>query len=700
MALPAGSAKAQIDTDRMTIIGRNALYFEDYILAIQYFNQIIRAKPYLAEPYYYRAVGKYHLEDYPGAVDDCDKALEINPYMIDAYNLRGILYQKIEKPELAIEDYKKGLEVDPLNLNLMINLGIAYIQTKSYTKAVEIYSAVLDESPNLVTAYLNRGLAKFSDNDTIGALKDFSKAVETNPYIPDGFVNRSMIYYHQSDFESALADINNALKLRPEEASLFMNRGIIRYQLDNLRGTMNDFDKFVEMEPRNAMGYNNRGILRAEIGDLDGAINDLSRVLALRGEDLPTLYYRGMLYQEKGEFRKALSDYNIVTDAYPDFSPVYYNRAEVRNALGQEQAAQLDYNTAMKLEMDRRNKIGDEDKQPVARKESEKEKGKRKETRAEDDRNIRNYNKMAVLDDFGADQPEELTSSSLRGKIQNRNIMVDLQDPYGLTFFPGDTLVHRVRYFEKDVEELADHFMSNRSVEIANVTGEITRESSARFFEDISRLTEKINREEADSVSSVLLMERGLHYLAVQNINNSIEDFDSAVSLNDKNYLAYFLRAYARYKMVETVKSFEAEDASSVEQLDLNTSKDPMSPATTTTDQSSILDYKVIIDDLDQVIEIAPRFEFAWFNRAYMKSLLRNFDEAIEDYTRAIEINPDFAEAYFNRGLIRIYMEQTADGTMDLSKAGELGVFEAYSIIKRYGSYNLNSVVEEEVENE
>ena len=41
---------AQLNTDRITAIGRNALYFEDYVLSIQYFNQVIHLKPYLSEP--------------------------------------------------------------------------------------------------------------------------------------------------------------------------------------------------------------------------------------------------------------------------------------------------------------------------------------------------------------------------------------------------------------------------------------------------------------------------------------------------------------------------------------------------------------------------------------------------------------------------------------------------------------------------
>ena len=56
--LTLGSIHAQLDTDRITAIGRNALYFDDYILSIQYFNQVIKLKPYLSEPYLLRAIAK------------------------------------------------------------------------------------------------------------------------------------------------------------------------------------------------------------------------------------------------------------------------------------------------------------------------------------------------------------------------------------------------------------------------------------------------------------------------------------------------------------------------------------------------------------------------------------------------------------------------------------------------------------------
>ena len=54
---------SQYNTNRLIMIGRSALYYEDYVLSMQYFNHAINAKPYLYEPWFYRAVAKYYLDD-------------------------------------------------------------------------------------------------------------------------------------------------------------------------------------------------------------------------------------------------------------------------------------------------------------------------------------------------------------------------------------------------------------------------------------------------------------------------------------------------------------------------------------------------------------------------------------------------------------------------------------------------------------
>ena len=67
-----------------------------------------------------------------------------------------------------------------------------------------------------------------------------------------------------------------------------------------------------------------------------------------------------------------------------------------------------------------------------------------------------------------------------------------------------------------------------------------------------------------------------------------------------------------------------------------------------------------------------------------MLAMRKNYDAAITHYTLAIQQDTDFAEAYFNRGLTYIYLDEVEKGIADLSKAGELGIYQAYNLISRF----------------
>lgn len=62
---------------------------------------------------------------------------------------------------------------------------------------------------------------------------------------------------------------------------------------------------------------------------------------------------------------------------------------------------------------------------------------------------------------------------------------------------------------------------------------------------------------------------------------------------------------------------------------------------------------------------------------------MKNFKSAVSSYSKAIEIDPDFAESYYNRGISHLYLNDKINATQDLSKSGELGIYQSYSIIKR-----------------
>ena len=88
--------------------------------------------------------------------------------------------------------------------------------------------------------------------------------------------------------------------------------------------------------------------------------------------------------------------------------------------------------------------------------------------------------------------------------------------------------------------------------------------------------------------------------------------------------------------------------------------------------------------DFDKALAQSPSNAYIYYNRANLHAMRKDYAAAVADYTRAIELDPRLAEAYYNRGLARIYLNQKAEGIQDLSKAGELGIYGAYSVIKKY----------------
>ena len=187
--------------------------------------------------------------------------------------------------------------------------------------------------------------------------------------------------------------------------------------------------------------------------------------------------------------------------------------------------------------------------------------------------------------------------------------------------------------------------------------------------------------------------------MLVQDFDEAIKDFDRVIDINPEFVMAYFNRAVVRYKKLEYASSQEeqtyAEEFISGGNMTMNlvTGKtsgvkkmgdDPVTAKLK--DNKKPYEYEMVTRDYDMVIKYAPNFVYAYFNRANLRCAQRDYRAAIADYTEAIYRDPEFADAYFNRGLAYLSLGDARNGIADLSKAGELGIFNAYSIIKRMTS--------------
>jgi len=95
-------------------------------------------------------------------------------------------------------------------------------------------------------------------------------------------------------------------------------------------------------------------------------------------------------------------------------------------------------------------------------------------------------------------------------------------------------------------------------------------------------------------------------------------------------------------------------------------------------------DYTEAIEDMLAALEYVPDLPHLYFNLGNLYCLSSRLVESLDNYDKALEIYPGMGNAYYNRGLVLIYLKDKEKGCIDLSRAGELGVADAYSVISRY----------------
>lgn len=640
-------AAAQINTDRMMLMGRNALYYEDYVLSIQRFNLVINAKPYLAEPYFFRGLAKFYLEDFTGAELDCSEAVDRNPYMANNYQLRALCRVNLKKFDLAVGDYRKAISFEPKNKSCWHNLVLCQLELKDYTAADSCLDQMIRYWPSDAEHYTIKSQVAFNRADTVQGLAYLDKALELNPYEGQAWTLRSMVSLQRGQYRQAEEEIDKAIVQLPRVTGNYINRALARYHQRNLRGAMADYDMALEIDPGNYLGHFNRGLLRAQVGDDNRAIEDFNFVLEQEPDNMIALFNRALMLDNTGDYRGAIRDISTVIDENPTFWTGYQFRASIRRKIGDVYGAERDEFKVMKAQMDQRYGGGAPRPQGKTRKRSEK--------------NLDDYNKLVEAD---VNEPERTYASEYRGRVQDKAVELQPEPLYVLTYYRRESAVKRYMPFHKSLEALNATGILLQPLYLSNSEVALGDEQVKVHLASIGEWTEKIAADESDAR---LYLARALDYYQVRDFESAMADLDRSISLQPGNPLAWLARAQVKCRQI-VVSEKSADD-----------SENHFKPDTR-------LGYRAVLSDLDRVIEWAPDFSYAYYNKGNIYMLLHDYDKAVAAYSEALRLDAQFPDAWYNRGVAHLQAGRLQDGLSDLSRAGELGLYSAYNLIKRYSS--------------
>ena len=638
LLLATMTVKAQWNTGSMLRMGQNAIYFDDYVSAIENFNGIIRVKPYLSEPYFFRGLAKQNLDDHEGALSDFTKALELNPNYFHAYLYRGVALSSMQRFEEALEDFNEAISLDPAAAYAYAYRGMTEAAMGRYKEAERDYSKALMLDDQLLAAYLNRAMVREKLEKWEGAMADCNAAIRLNMFSDDAYGLRGYLHYQQKDYHNAIEDFNRALKANPENKRILMSRAMVWYEMKKYPETLADYSKVIGIDSNYIYAYYNRALLRAEVGETNAAISDLDKVVEMNPDNILIFFNRGLLKMEIKDWYGAYDDFTESIRLYPDFVKAYLVRSAVDEELNRMEEAEKDRYAAMRI-MDRYKRMKAGDRNALV------------DTTA-------NFRKLI---DINARQDE--VRDVINGRVQDKRVIIELQDVFFVQYLSLDSLRSgKVQYYNKHIMAYNQAHNYRPSITVCNKRP-VYPEGFVQT--NIGELSARISgTEKADDY-----LLRGGFYLSSGDYPAAIADFSAITAREPDNLLALFNLANARMMMYDYIESVDDKTPRVVGERPNEIRK---------------VDYSLVLEGYRRCLEIDPDFVFARFNIGNVYAKNGEIDKAIEAYTQVIRQDRELAEAYFNRGLLYIYIGQKAQASADLSKAGELGITSVYNIIKRY----------------
>lgn len=619
---------AQVRTN-YTSQGKYELSRGRYASAITLLNKAIKQYSVNAEAYFLRGVSKYELDDFLGAETDFTEAVGINPKNYEAFLFRGVSRSRMLKFKEAFEDFNHATTLNEDDQRIYLNRALASLHLERYVDVISDCNRVVELEKADGYTYVIRGEAQSGLEMYRVAIADFERAMELDTADMRPILHRGMARTKLKEYDPAIADFNLAMKMDTANMLPIFHRGIAQMEMGKYPEALADFNVVIERHPNNSVVFLNRAILYSDMKKNQEALTDYNAVVRLNPKNVLGYFNRGNLKFNTKDYDGALTDYDKVIDLFPEFVEAHEHRASIyrmqKKRTSYEQAIQEIEQLKMELSI------------------------------SDADLKYQQHVRLMKLTNLKGDFESVAIGAS---RIQYQTVDIRLLPIYRFTPFPD--VNKNIRLYDGYGKP---HYDMGIITLITNK--EFTSESIIE-----AKLNSSINSGRSAIASH---FRQGLYLGLLRRYAEANASFEKVLAADPDHVVVYFVRAVLRQvQLSELQKSYSDQAGIMVE---------GSAPEYLTLIDSMIQE---IDSDYRKVIKLDSGMVFAYFNLGHLLASSEKYEEAVEQFGRAIEHSENFIEAYYNRGLIRILLGETPTGCADLSRAGELGMTEAYNVIKRY----------------
>ena len=638
---------AQYNRDYFFYMGRMQMMDNNFREAIRTLNTLLRFDEDAYEGYFLRGIAKYNLDDLLGAEADFTIAIEKNPVFTTAFTYRAITRSRLGNYDDALSDFREAIELRPDLPNPYYSRGVTRLLNQQFEEAIKDFDNFIRYEKKVADAYINRGVCYLHLKDTVRAYNDFDLGIRTNRESPTGYNRRGVLLLQQNRFKEAENDFDMAIKCDTMLPVSYFNRALVYNETNRPMQSLADLDRVLMLDSTSSITYFNRAIIRSRIGDYNRALEDYNKVAEYSPNNVLVYYNRAILYQQLGEIEEAKEDYTKAIELYPDFANAYLGRSYLRHLLRDYKGAKSDKQIAERKIAEYKARLNDTTYSVYAD-------------------TTRRFDKLLAFESKLAGSSFERITS--RRTNDEKMALLPL---FKFTFTSDSTT--QTTATERFHSQRAEDFIEGIENPLLTLSCRNTTLSPDSLVA-INRALK--SRVKGENKTFNTLFQLAISESLVKQYTNAVNTYTSAIQALPTNPFVYLNRAVTQAEMIDFISSIDnAYQRISIE-------SDPARQLHNRTTRT--YNYDEAIADLTKAIKLYAGFAYAYYNRANLLALSGKLPEAFEDYTKAIELNPNFAEAYYNRGLIQIYMKDTRKGCLDISKAGELGIEEAYAVLNEY----------------
>uniref|UniRef100_A0A8C6W6P1 Tetratricopeptide repeat domain 6 n=1 Tax=Nannospalax galili TaxID=1026970 RepID=A0A8C6W6P1_NANGA len=576
-------------------------------------QETIFMEPLFLNAYWHRHFIYLFQDRINDALDDLNYINKYNKNNAEVYVSKAEIFREKKDFTLAILNYSQAIKCRPTDADLYFRRGEMYERTNRVL-AIDDYSKV-----SFIYNKTYRGKAYFRRNFYKQATQDFSVAIHLDPNNWLALYYRACLFRKSNPYK-ALQDYSVSALINDgyENLSCFLHRGIVYTHLKLWMLAICDFETVIALERTSILAYINIGLIHLlHLDNYTEAFRKFSEAIKIDPLYIQSYICRAETYNKLHKLKNAVSELSRAIHLQPDGIQLYLIRGQYLLMMKCYDLAKFTIYQVAEM-----NK-GLIELSPIQQ--------------AVIYLFCENHDKaIQVLDGVTCNRPE-IATYALLAKAQMK----------------AKKTKEAVRIFKKALEIYAHSDKGPHATAISadclyNLGLCYMEEGSLQMAFDSFTKSVKANPEFAEA-----FYQRGLCKIKL-NRDNSILDFNRAITLNPKHYQSYLSRvAYYGLKGRYSKAILNCNEAIRLypESVHAYICRGVLKYYNKS--------YKLAITDLTTAINMDKNSYIAFYNRALCYTKIRELEMALRDY--GIVLLLEAAEtitlnSYINRGLI--YTEQ------------------------------------------